>query len=179
MADYTPPTASELLADFFNQLFGGVEDWFANFYKNFTSVSAKRWIRMGVIVGTYLLVIRPLLDMFFRWSFDKKQAKEKQKKEEQQAAFGAEGKTAKVSPNSLRGPGKVLGEVETDDEDTVKGQGKEGGKSTGVPEMGKGARKRQKKQMKEAEKNASATTEGMTEEELLELLDWSESDEEK
>ncbi|GAD93332.1 hypothetical protein NFIA_056710 [Paecilomyces variotii No. 5] len=175
MADYTPPTASDLLADFFNQIFGGIEDWYTNLYTNLTSVSAKRWIRMGVIVGTYLLVIRPLLDMFFRWSFDKKQTKEKQKKEEQQAAFGAEGKTAKVSPNSLRGPGKVLGEVETDDEDTVK----ESGKSTGVPEMGKSARKRQKKQMKEAAKNAGVTTDGMTEEELLELLDWSESDEEK
>ncbi|KAJ9263803.1 hypothetical protein DTO195F2_2720 [Paecilomyces variotii] len=180
MADtYTPPTASELLTDFFNQLLGGVENYFANFYKNFTSISAKRWIRMGVIVGAYLLVVRPLVDMFFRWSFDKKQAKEKKKREEDQAAFGADGKTAKMSPNSLRGPGKVLGEVEMDDEDTVKGQGKDTGKATGVPELGKGARKRQKKQMKEAEKSAGATMEGMTEEELLELLDWSESDEEK
>lgn len=131
---------------------------------------------MGIIVGTYLFIIRPLLDTFFRKSFDKKQRKEKEKREAEKAAFGAEGKKAKVSPNSLRGPGKVLGEVETDDEDAVKDEGK----ATGVSDLGKGARKRQKKYLKGLEREAeNTTTDGMTEEELLELLDWSESDEEE
>ena len=51
--------------------------------------------------------------------------------------------------------------------------------ASGVPEWNKMARKRQKKYLKNLEKQNGKQADDLTEEQLMELLDWSESDDEK
>lgn len=176
------PTVSDLIADFFAQLFSGLDTYFTNLSTNLheglTNVTARRWLRMAVIVFGYIM-IRPYIDGFFRWTYDRRQRKEKEKQQAQMEAFGASGKKAKVSPNSLRGPGKVLGEVENTDDEAEDDEKKAEGKATGVPEWGKNARKRQKKYLKNLEKEAERRAEELDDQQILELLDWSESEDEK
>ncbi|KAL2222293.1 trafficking PGA2-domain-containing protein [Thermoascus aurantiacus ATCC 26904] len=185
MATQTPPSVPDLIADFFNQLFAGLETCFTrlshNLHASLTSMTTRRWLRMIVIVCGYIM-IRPYIDRFFRWTYDRQQRKEKERKQAQMEAFGAAGKKAKVSPNSLREAGKVLGEVEDTDDDEVDSDSHNNGskgKATGVPEWGKNARKRQKKYLKNLEREAERRAEQLTDQQILELLDWSESEDEK
>jgi len=110
--------------------------------------------------------------MFFRKLFERGQEKEDARKREQDEAFGVTGKKAKMSANTLRTPGMVIGEVDTEDEEEINRNKVR--KATGrVPSQGASARKPQGNSLKqEARKRANE----MTGEQLLELLDWSESE---
>ncbi|OJJ37722.1 hypothetical protein ASPWEDRAFT_466882 [Aspergillus wentii DTO 134E9] len=177
--------AQEALADFTNQIFGGlielVKRLYNNTYESFAQVSMRRWTRVFFAVVVYI-IIRPYIEKLFKKMQDRDRQKEIEKKRTERQA--AADKTANISANELRGgggsgSGKVLGEVENtddeiDEEDTATAT------ATGVPEMGKNARKRQKKYMKNLEKEqAESNTHNLTDEQVLELLDWSESEEEK
>ncbi|TPR02338.1 hypothetical protein CAN33_0043805 [Aspergillus niger] len=149
--------AADALNDFFGQLYTFCETiftrFFGNLYASFADVSINRWTKVILSVVGYILV-RPYIERFF--------------------------KKAKVSANELRGGGgggRVLGEVENTDDEIEDGE--DFATASGVPEWGKNARKRQKKYMKNLEKEAESRTHNLSEEQLMELLDWSESEDEK
>lgn len=173
----------DAINDFFSQLFGfgktAYTRFTTNFYNSFAEVSTQRWTKVICSVVFYI-VIRPYIERFFRWSSDRERKRREEKEKKQAEATGySEGKKAKVSANALRGgkpgdnePGKVLGEVEnTDDEidDDEEGEAVRFAKASGVPEWGKNVRKRQKKQ----------AGHNLSDEQLMELLDWSEEEGEK
>lgn len=125
------------------------------------------------------IIARPYIEKFFKWTHDRQRKKEKEKKmkaEEERR----NGKKAKMSANSLRsgGGGKVLGEVEnSDDNPEDDGEEEENlAQASGVPEWNSMARKRQKKYFKNLEKQAYKGAENLSEEQVMELLDWSESE---
>ncbi|KAJ5811333.1 hypothetical protein N7474_007634 [Penicillium riverlandense] len=182
--------AADALNDFTTQIFGGLDTvvrrFCRNFYSTFINVSAYRWTRIALIVIGYLL-IRPYIEKLFKWSHDRSKRKEKEKKEKEREKQKASGKKAKMSANTLRGgrggaeSGKVLGEVENT-EDELGSEDEEGenmANASGVPEWNKMARKRQKKYLKNLEKQAYASAESLTDDQVLELLDWSEEDDAK
>lgn len=189
----------DAINDFFQQVFGLASTAFYRFtnnlYESFAQVSKGRWTKVILSVAFYV-IIRPYIEKFFRWTSDKdrKRREEKEKKEKEATGFEA-GRKSKVSANSLRGGGdaaaaagagandggKVLGEVDnTDDEmdDEEEGEDIKFAKASGVPEWGKNARKRQKKQARNLAES-SQKTHNLTDEQLMELLDWSESEGEK
>lgn len=167
----------------------GYDRFTTNLYASFADVSKNRWIKVVLSVVGYIIV-RPYIERFFRWSSDRERARKAEKEKKEQEATGmSEGmERPKVSANSLRGGkkkeeeeegGKVLGEVEnTDDEvgseDEEESEAIKFARASGVPEWGKNARKRQKKGRKMKE-----SAHGLTDEQLVELLDWSESDDGK
>lgn len=167
----------------------GYDRFTTNLYASFADVSKNRWIKVVLSVVGYIIV-RPYIERFFRWSSDRERARKAEKEKKEQEATGmSEGmERPKVSANSLRGGkkkeeeeegGKVLGEVEnTDDEvgseDEEESEAIKFARASGVPEWGKNARKRQKKGRKMKE-----SAHGLTDEQLMELLDWSESDDGK
>ncbi|KAJ6096378.1 hypothetical protein N7486_007124 [Penicillium sp. IBT 16267x] len=171
--------AAEAAADFFHQIFGVIIETICRFgrnlYNSFAEVGGGRWTKVIGSVIFYVL-IRPYIEKFFKYLNDRDRRKEKEKKEKEKAALN--GKKAKKSANSLRAgeTGKVLGEVDTEDELE---EGEENlALASGVPEWNKMARKRQKKYMKNLEKQNGKRAEEFSEEQLLELLDWSESENE-
>ncbi|KAJ5792622.1 uncharacterized protein N7503_008600 [Penicillium pulvis] len=172
--------AAEAAADFFNQIFGVIIEAICrfgrNFYNSFADVSVGRWTKtIGSVI--FYILIRPYIEKLFKLLYDRDRRKEKEKKEKERAAL--KGKKAKKSANSLRAgeTGKVLGEVETEDELE---EGEENlALASGVPEWNKMARKRQKKHMKNLEKQNGKQAEDLSEEQFLELLDWSESENEE
>ncbi|KAL1987836.1 hypothetical protein VTN96DRAFT_2239 [Rasamsonia emersonii] len=166
------PDVSSLLHEFFSGIANYFIDTLRNLHTSLTTPKARYWIRLCVIVGGYIM-IRPLIELFFRKLFERKMEREEARKKEQEAAFTEPGKKAKMSANSLRSSGKVLGEVNSDEEEEIN---KKNGKLSGVPDWGKGARKRQKKYLKNLQQKRA---EELTEQEILELLDWSESEDEK
>lgn len=145
------------------------------------------------------ILIRPYIEKFFKVMHERERAKRKEKEKEQKEKDGVKGKKAKVSANALRnqGSGKVLGEVQESDDEIESGDSDEEeeveenvnendipdeedeGKASGVPEWGRHARKRQKKYLKGLEKNRIAEPVSLSDEQMLEMLDWSESEEEK
>lgn len=171
--------AVEAATDFFNQIYSLIETVIKRFWKNswasFAEMSGKRWTKVILSVVFYLLV-RPYIEKFFKWMHDRDRAKEKAKKEEERAAFGK--KKPKMSANALRGgeTGKVLGEVEDSDEDLEAEEGEEDvlAAASGVPEWHGMARKRQKKYIKNLQKGQKA--EKLSEEQIMELLDWSDDE---
>ncbi|CEJ58015.1 hypothetical protein PMG11_06687 [Penicillium brasilianum] len=173
--------AAEAASDFFTQLFGfvdtGVRRFFKNFYASFAEVSAKRWTKVIASVIFYI-IIRPYIEKFFKYLQERDRKKEKEKKEKERAALG--GKKAKMSANALRGgaeKGKVLGEVENTD-DEVEEEGEDDlAQASGVPEWNGMARKRQKKYLKNLAKQGQRA-EKLSEDQIMELLDWSEEEEE-
>lgn len=181
------PDASELVEEFFSKLLSFFTTIYTRFtvnlYESFAQVSLNRWTKvLGSVV--FYLIIRPYLERFFRGIHDRDRAKQKQKEKEKKE--GQKGKKAKVSPNSLRATGggekgKVLGEVDNSDED-VDSEGDDEDvdevlKTSGVPEWGKHARKRQKKYLRNLEKGVQEKTEELSDQQVLELLDWSEEEE--
>ncbi|PWY89839.1 hypothetical protein BO70DRAFT_349850 [Aspergillus heteromorphus CBS 117.55] len=190
--------AADALNDFFGQLFSWVETaftrFFSNLYSSFADVSVNRWTKVICSVIGYILV-RPYIEKFFKKMQDREIRKEREKKEKaeaERAAGGGKKKKAKVSANALRGgagAGKVLGEVENTDDEIEGEEGADGAAeeeeevdfatASGVPEWGKNARKRQKKYWKSLEKEAESRTQQLSEEQIKELLDWSESEDEK
>lgn len=191
MAESTDPSdiVYDAINDFFSQFYTFISTIITRFTSNiresFAQVPKGRWTKVILSVVFYI-VIRPYIEKFFRWSSEKERKRREEKEKEEKEATGHEaGRKAKVSANSLRGgaataagaadeSGKVLGEVDnTDDEldDDEEGEDIKFAKASGVPEWGKNARKRQKKQAR--------NTHNLTDEQLLGLLDWSESEDEK
>ena len=176
----TPDTADpgDLVADAVNEFFSilfnsfmiGLNRFKTNLYASFADMTAHRWVRLGAVIVGYIL-IRPYIDAGFRKWFDYDQRKKKAEEDAQKAAFGeTEDKKAKLSANSLRGSGKVLGEVENTDDEPEEDEAN----ASGVPGSSNMTRRRRKKSEKQAEKRGHQ----LSEEQLLELLDWSESEEE-
>ncbi|KAJ5127985.1 hypothetical protein N7448_008764 [Penicillium atrosanguineum] len=174
--------AREAANEFFSEIFGTVERAFFRFFKNlynsFAEVSVSRWSKVIGSVIFYVL-IRPYIEKFFKFLHDRDRRKEKEKKEAERAKLG--GKKAKMSANSLRGgdKGKVIGEVENTDDEVEDDEEDELVEASGVPEWNKMARKRQKKYIKNLQKKEGPKAEKFTEDEIMELLDWSESEDEK
>ncbi|CAI7569203.1 unnamed protein product [Penicillium pancosmium] len=162
--------AVEAATDFFYQIYSLIETVIKRFFKNswasVAEMSGKRWTKVILSVVFYLC-----------WMHDRDRKKEKAKKEAERAAFGK--KKAKVSPNALRGgeSGKVLGEVEDSDDDLVAEEGEEDtlAAASGVPEWHGMARKRQKKYIKNLQKQGQKA-EKLSEEQIMELLDWSDDE---
>ncbi|KAJ5584855.1 uncharacterized protein N7459_004655 [Penicillium hispanicum] len=174
--------AAEATADFFNQLFetvdAAVRRFFKNFYASFAEVSMRRWTKVILSVIFYIL-IRPYIEKFFKYLHDRERRKEKEKKEAQKAALG--GKKAKMSANALRGgeSGKVLGEVDNTEDEVEDDEENELAQASGVPEWNGMARKRQKRYLKNLKKENGKRAEKLSEDQMMELLDWSESEDEK
>ncbi|KAJ5388795.1 hypothetical protein N7509_011336 [Penicillium cosmopolitanum] len=172
--------AVEAATDFFHQIYSLIETVIKRFFKNswasVAEMSGKRWTKVILSVVFYLCV-RPYIEKLFKWMHDRDRKKEKAKKEAERAAFGK--KKAKVSPNALRGgeSGKVLGEVEDSDDDLVAEEGEEDtlAAASGVPEWHGMARKRQKKYIKNLQKQGQKA-EKLSEEQIMELLDWSDEE---
>lgn len=166
----------EAIADAVNEFFGLLFKGFSvsyerlknNLYHSVTDMGTRRWLRLAAVVVGYIL-IRPYIDMFFRKWFDYDQKRKKIKEEKRRAA-----KQAKASANSLRAGNADTEESSEDDEDE-----EEEAETSGVAEWDRLARKRQKKYVKSLGKEATKLPDGMTHEQLLELLDWSESEDEK
>lgn len=167
--------AYEFVATIYDSLVTAVTRFRTNFYASFANVSLHRWLRIGAIVASYVM-LRPYIDLMFRKWFDHDQRKKKEKEEAQKAAFGVSpDKKANMSANALRGGGKVLGEVEESDEEVEDDEAK----ASGVPEWGKLAKKRQKKYQKSVEKESQQPAPALTDEQMMELLDWSDSEEDR
>ncbi|KAA8651348.1 hypothetical protein EYZ11_000966 [Aspergillus tanneri] len=169
---------ADALNDFFGQLYTFFDTifrrFFGNLYASFADVSVNRWTKVILSVTGYI-IIRPYIEKFFAKMQERDRKKAEEKKWAQAEATGASGdKKAKVSANSLRAGGKVLGEVENTDDELDDGE--DFATASGVPELGKNARKRLKKNMK---KEAGQRTHNLSDEQLMELLDWSESEDEK
>ncbi|KAL4972334.1 trafficking PGA2-domain-containing protein [Aspergillus desertorum] len=188
MSDFNLSQAiTDAINDYFSNLYAFLEllvtRFCKNLYKSFAEVTAYRWTKVVVSVVGYIL-IRPYIEAFFKKMHERDRKKQQEKERAERKEKRAR---AKVSPNALRGgaaegEGKVLGEVEnTDDElDNVEENGEnaeEFATASGVPEWGKNARKRAKKHAKKLEKEAEETKgPKLTEEQINELLDWSESE---
>ncbi|OOG00639.1 hypothetical protein ASPCADRAFT_202471 [Aspergillus carbonarius ITEM 5010] len=170
--------AADALNDFFSQIYTFCETiftrFFGNLYASFADVSINRWTKVVCSVIGYLL-LRPYIEAFFKKMHDRERKKIKEKEEAKKNE-----KKAKVSANALRGGGgggRVLGEVENTDDEIEDGE--DFATASGVPEWGKNARKRQKKYLKSLEKEAESRTHKLSEDQLMELLDWSDSEDEK
>ncbi|KAE8356008.1 trafficking PGA2-domain-containing protein [Aspergillus coremiiformis] len=177
--DYS--VATEAVKDFFGQLYTFFETiitrFFRNLYASFAEVSVNRWTKVTLSVVGYL-IIRPYIEAFFKKMSDRDRKKMKEKEQAKREANG--GKKAKVSANTLRGGasggGKVLGEVENTDDEIEDGE--DFATASGVPEWTKNAKKRQKKYMKSL-KEAEANANQLSQDQIMELLDWSESEDGK
>lgn len=186
MADARPTDIGDMAADaaseFFTEIFGvvwtSIRRFCKNFYASFAEVSSGRWTKVILSVVLYI-VVRPYIERFFKHLQDRSRRKEKEKKEAQKAALG--GKKAKMSANALRGGdgGKVLGEVDHTDDEAEENEESDLAQASGVPEWNKMARKRQKKYLKNMEKQSGERAPNLSEDQIKELLDWSESEDEK
>lgn len=178
LGDKAAEAASEFFREIYSVLEAAVYRFCRNFYNSFVEVSLSRWSKVIASVVFYIL-IRPYIEKFFKFLHDRDRRKEKEKKEAERAKLG--GKKAKVSANSLRGgdKGKVLGEVDNTDDEVEDDEEDELAEASGVPEWNKMARKRQKRYIKNLQKKEGPKAEKFTEEEIMELLDWSESEDEK
>ncbi|KAI9374725.1 trafficking PGA2-domain-containing protein [Aspergillus egyptiacus] len=184
-------SANDAIADAINSYFSTLYDFIemlvrrfcTNFYKSFAEVTAYRWTKVGLSVVGYIL-IRPYIEALFKKMHERDRKKQKEKELAEAAARG--NKKAKMSANVLRGgnstegEGRVLGEVENTDDEVEGEDAEEFAAASGVPEWGKNARKRAKKNQKKLEREAVENPgPKLTEEQLMELLDWSESEDEK
>lgn len=189
MATESSP-ASDALTTFANSVISFFQTITRRFLRNskasFTEVSRDRWVKVIITVVVYIL-IRPYIERFFKYMHDRDRAKAKQKEKEKADAWDEKNRRARVSANELRaagasasaadgaGEGKVLGEIDSEEDDEAEDEAK----ASGVPEWGRLARKRQKQYFKSVQKNQQPRAEELSDQKMLELLDWSESDEEK
>lgn len=165
------PDVWSLLHEFSSKIVIYFSNAFRNVHASVSTAQTKYWLRLCIIVCGYIM-LRPLIDMFFRKLFEQGRDKEDARKREQDEAFGVTGKKAKMSANALRTPGMVIGEVDTEDEEEINKDN--GSKATGIRPWGSSARKRQQKFLNQEAKRRAAKE--MTDEQMLELLDWSESE---
>ncbi|KAI0840064.1 DUF1531-domain-containing protein [Hypoxylon sp. FL0890] len=116
------------LFDSISQLFTLVKDRFSNnLSESFSSMTAKEWIRLIIIVGAYML-LRPYIIKLGAKHQEKQLEKHFKEEEERQA---------QISPNQLRGE---LGIPEDSDEEEQA--------ETTASDWGKKARKRQRNMIK-------------------------------
>lgn len=168
--------------EFFTSLFSFFEVTIRRFFKNlsnsFSDVGVRRWtITIGSVV--FYILIRPYIEKFFKYLQDRDRRKQKEKEEAKRAAM--KGKQAKVSANTLRGgggDGKVLGEVVNTDDEVEDDEEADLNlaMASGVPEWNQMARKRQKKYIKNLKKQTGQRAEAFSEEQIMEMLDWSDSE---
>lgn len=176
--------AAEAATEFFTSIFGVFETTIRRFCKNtyssFADVEASRWTKVIGSVIFYILV-RPYIEKFFKYLQERDMRKQREKKEAEKAAMG--GKKAKMSANALRGggDGKDSGEVVDTDEEVEEGEEADLNlaMASGVPEWNQMARKRQKKYIKNLNKQSGQRAEAFSEEQLMEMLDWSDSETEQ
>lgn len=117
-----------------------------NLKGSFEGMAPEKWIRLVIIVGTYML-LRPYLLKLGGKQQMKQHEKEAAEAEEEAAA------KAKMSPNELRGHKIQIPEDSEDDDDN---EGEEGGEGrdgedkarSSATEWGKKARKRQRTMIK-------------------------------
>ncbi|KAL2840196.1 trafficking PGA2-domain-containing protein [Aspergillus pseudoustus] len=176
----------DAINDYFSNLYAFLDmiirRFCKNLYHSFADMTMHRWTKVGLSVLGYIL-IRPYIEAFFKKMHDRDRKKQQEK---ERAEAKARGK-AKVSANTLRGDaaagdgeGKVLGEVENTDDEIEGEDAEEFATASGVPEWGKNARKRAKKHQKKLEKEAAeAKGSKLSEDQLMELLDWSDSEDDK
>ena len=182
--------AADAASDFFYQIYTFFETivlrFVKNFYASFADVSVNRWTKVICSVVGYIIA-RPYIEALFKKMGERDRRKQQEKEKKKKAEAEAGGK-AKVSANTLRGgkpagEGKVLGEVEnTDDElENEEGEGADDevdfATASGVPEFADNARRRQKKHAKSLEKDSKGKAK-LSEDKLMELLDWSDSEDE-
>ncbi|KAL2023939.1 hypothetical protein VTK56DRAFT_716 [Thermocarpiscus australiensis] len=103
-----------------------------NLKTTLADMTPEKWIRLVIIVGTYLL-LRPYLI--------KLGGRAQMKAHEQEAAQSEAAAKAKISPNELRGRVNIPDDTD-DEDDAVAGQ------SSG-PDWGKKARRRQRQMIKQ------------------------------
>jgi flagellar biosynthesis/type III secretory pathway M-ring protein FliF/YscJ len=128
------------LGDRVQQLFGifgiGATRLKTNLTASFTEMSLQHWIRVVMIVGTYLL-LRPYIIKFGARHQEKLLEKQDKEDKAQREADG------KISPNQLRGEIGIPDEDEDSDDDDNKPDAEATAASTAA-DWGKKARKRQR-----------------------------------
>lgn len=120
----------------FNLLYIAYERFTRNLRGTLEGMSPEKWIRIVIIVGTYML-IRPYL-----LKLGGKAQMNQHEKEAAEAEAEAEAK-AKMSPNELRGHKVQI--PEDSDESDAEGEGQ---KSSSATDWGKKARRRQRTMVK-------------------------------
>ncbi|EEH42059.1 hypothetical protein PAAG_03980 [Paracoccidioides lutzii Pb01] len=149
-----------------------LQTWSTNLKTNLsnsvTSLTLRDYIRLIWIIGGYLF-LRPYLDSGFRKLFtsnmDKSDAEEKaqEQAELEAAAVGSVGARAKLSANALRG---ALGD---DSESNEEEDGT--GETTGVPQWGRSARRRQRRVLRKLEEAALRHKEEEDDKDIADLLE--------
>jgi hypothetical protein len=132
-------------------LLTALQTWSANISNSFSSLALKDYIRLVWIIGGYI-ILRPYLDRGFR------RLMESGASTAEQAEAGA--KKAKTSANALRG---VVDSGEEEDEDEVE--------KDAVPHWGKSARRRQRRFLKEIEREAERKREEEDDRDIADLLE--------
>ncbi|EEH18431.1 hypothetical protein PABG_00994 [Paracoccidioides brasiliensis Pb03] len=147
-----------------------LQTWSTNLKSNLsnsvTSLTLRDYIRLIWIIGGYLF-LRPYLDSGFRKLFtsnmDKSDAEEKAQEQAEAAVVGSVGARAKLSANVLRG---ALGDnSESNDEEDGTGE------TTGVPQWGKSARRRQRRVLRQLEEAALRHKEEEDDKDIADLLE--------
>lgn len=126
------------MADIVNFAYVMYERFTRNLRGSFDGMAPEKWIRLVIIVGTYML-LRPYL-----LKLGGKQQMKQHEKEAAEAEAEAEAK-AKMSPNELRGHKVQL--PEESDESDAEGEAEAKGQSSST-EWGKKARRRQRTMIK-------------------------------
>ncbi|KAH8652365.1 protein trafficking Pga2 [Xylariales sp. PMI_506] len=118
------------LGESIEKLFGFISVFFERFIVNtsasFTTMSAKQWIRLVMIVGTYCLV-RPYVLKHAAKVQETRMEKESQEGDAQ----------AQISPNDLRGSSAIHNDTDEEEEENATA-------ATTASDWGKKARKRQR-----------------------------------
>lgn len=128
------------MSDIMNFLYMMYERLTRNLKGSFEGMAPEKWIRLVIIVGTYML-LRPYL-----LKLGGKQQMQQHEKEAAEAEAEAEAK-AKMSPNELRG--HKLQIPEESDESDAEGEDKDKDKAqSSATEWGKKARRRQRTMIK-------------------------------
>ncbi|PLN86712.1 hypothetical protein BDW42DRAFT_158360 [Aspergillus taichungensis] len=179
---------ADAASDFFYQIYTFFETivlrFAKNFYASFADVSVNRWTKVICSVVGYIIA-RPYIEALFKKMGERDRRKQQEKERKKRAEAEAGGK-AKVSANALRGgkpagEGRVLGEVENTDDELEDGEDAadevDFATASGVPEFADNARRRQKKHAKSLEKDSKGKPK-LSEDQLMELLDWSDSEDE-
>ncbi|KAL1989581.1 hypothetical protein VTN49DRAFT_6778 [Thermomyces lanuginosus] len=163
------PDVTTLVKEFFSRLADDVADTLRNVRTSLTTPRAMYWLRLVVIVAGYIM-IRPLIELFFAKMFERKLKKEEEARKKEHDSFLAPGHKAKKNANYLRTGGNVEEEDNEEDEATAK--------ASGTSRSGKGTQRQRKTRNKTGD-NSEGQQRQLTDQEILELLDWSESDEDE
>ncbi|KAL1978504.1 hypothetical protein VTN31DRAFT_1363 [Thermomyces dupontii] len=162
------PDVTALVREFFSRLADDIAETLRNVRTSLTTPRAAYWLRLFIIVAGYIM-IRPLIELFFAKIFERKLKKEEESRKKEHDSFLAPGHKAKKGANFLR-TGKNEEEDNGEEETTSK--------ASGTSRLGKGSQRLRKTRNKSGA-NSEGQSRQLTDQEILELLDWSESDEEE